>query len=114
VLLVHYAWIETMPVQDTGFDPADYLGPSMVTALLDDDWKVDATVDDHAVAAYVKLPAHGLTTKCRWSTSRSTNILAAPRVTTIAIDRLRCSEPTSILTLQPTFDSASAMQRGLT
>jgi SAM-dependent methyltransferase len=41
LLLVHHAGMETMPVRDTGFDPADYVWPSMVAALLDDDWAVE-------------------------------------------------------------------------
>ncbi|MEE1752867.1 class I SAM-dependent methyltransferase [Streptomyces sp. SP18CS02] len=41
LLLVHHAGMETQPVNDSGFDPADYVWPSMVAALLDDDWEVD-------------------------------------------------------------------------
>jgi SAM-dependent methyltransferase len=40
LLLVHHAGMDTQPVQDGGFDPADYVWPSMVTALLDGDWEV--------------------------------------------------------------------------
>ncbi|MFE6667456.1 class I SAM-dependent methyltransferase [Streptomyces sp. NPDC057697] len=41
LLLVHHAGMDTQPAQDSGFDPADYVWPSMVTALLDDDWVVE-------------------------------------------------------------------------
>jgi SAM-dependent methyltransferase len=41
LLLVHHAGMETRPVQDNDFDPADYVWPSMITALLDADWQVD-------------------------------------------------------------------------
>ncbi len=41
LLLVHHAGMETRDVDDSGFDPADYVWPSMVTALLDDDWVVE-------------------------------------------------------------------------
>jgi len=41
LLLVHHAGMDTQQAHDSGFDPADYVWPSMVTALLDDDWKVE-------------------------------------------------------------------------
>lgn len=41
LLLVHHAGMDTQPVQDGGFDPADYVWPSMVAALFDDDWVVE-------------------------------------------------------------------------
>ena len=41
LLLVHHAGMETQQVQDGGFDPLDYVWPSMVAALLDDDWAVE-------------------------------------------------------------------------
>ncbi|MEX0172361.1 class I SAM-dependent methyltransferase [Streptomyces sp. LMG1-1-1.1] len=41
LLLVHHAGMETQQAHDSGFDPADYVWPSMVTALLDDDWVVE-------------------------------------------------------------------------
>jgi SAM-dependent methyltransferase len=40
LLLVHHAGMDAEPVRDDGFDPADYVWPSMVAALLDDDWEV--------------------------------------------------------------------------
>ena len=40
LLLVHHAGMETHEPHN-GFDPADYVWPSMVTALLDDDWTVE-------------------------------------------------------------------------
>ncbi|MEU2116428.1 class I SAM-dependent methyltransferase [Streptomyces sp. NPDC016459] len=41
LLLVHHAGMESQQVNDSGFDPADYVWPSMVVALLDDDWVVE-------------------------------------------------------------------------
>jgi len=41
LLLVHHAGMETQHVDNGGFDPADYVWPSMVTALLDDGWVVE-------------------------------------------------------------------------
>ncbi|MDX3575602.1 MULTISPECIES: class I SAM-dependent methyltransferase [unclassified Streptomyces] len=41
LLLVHHAGMDTRHPQDNGFDPADYVWPSMVAALLDDDWMVE-------------------------------------------------------------------------
>ncbi|MFE5948715.1 class I SAM-dependent methyltransferase [Streptomyces sp. NPDC056480] len=41
LLLVHHAGMDTRPPEESGFDPADYVWPSMVTALLGDDWVVE-------------------------------------------------------------------------
>jgi SAM-dependent methyltransferase len=41
LLLVHHAGMDTQQIHDRGFDPADYVWPAMVTALLDDDWEVE-------------------------------------------------------------------------
>jgi SAM-dependent methyltransferase len=41
LLLVHHAGMENQGVTDSGFDPADYVWPSMVTALLNDDWEIE-------------------------------------------------------------------------
>jgi SAM-dependent methyltransferase len=41
LLLVHHAGMETRPPDDSGFDPADYVWPSMIAALLDDDWAIE-------------------------------------------------------------------------
>ncbi len=45
LLLVHHAGMESRPADDdgvdNGFDPADYVWPSMVAALLDDHWEVE-------------------------------------------------------------------------
>jgi SAM-dependent methyltransferase len=41
LLLVHHAGMDTQQVHDGDFDPADYVWPPMVTALLDDDWVVE-------------------------------------------------------------------------
>ncbi|HEX8497499.1 MAG TPA: class I SAM-dependent methyltransferase [Actinomycetales bacterium] len=41
LLLVHHAGMEHHDPQGGGFDPADYVWPAMVSALLDDDWVVE-------------------------------------------------------------------------
>ena len=41
LLLVHHAGMEDQPVHDSRFDPADYVWPSMVAALLDDRWQLE-------------------------------------------------------------------------
>jgi SAM-dependent methyltransferase len=41
LLLVHHAGMETHVPEEGGPDPADYVWPSMVAALLDDDWVVE-------------------------------------------------------------------------
>jgi SAM-dependent methyltransferase len=45
LLLVHHVGMETDQEPDSRFDPADYVWPSMVPALLDDDWRVE--VNEH-------------------------------------------------------------------
>ena len=40
LLLVHHAGMDTRPAEDSGFDPADYVWPTMVAARFDDDWEV--------------------------------------------------------------------------
>ncbi|MER7949297.1 class I SAM-dependent methyltransferase [Streptomyces sp. NPDC096079] len=42
LLLVHHAGMDTAERNDNGFDPADYVWPSMVAALLDENWVVEA------------------------------------------------------------------------
>ena len=41
LLLVHHAGMETHVPEEGRPDPADYVWPSMVAALLDDDWEVE-------------------------------------------------------------------------
>jgi SAM-dependent methyltransferase len=41
LLLVHHAGMDQHEPHDNGFDPADYVWPTMVAALLDDDWQVE-------------------------------------------------------------------------
>jgi SAM-dependent methyltransferase len=41
LLLVHHAGMETHQDEDSRFDPADFVWPSMVAALLDEDWEVE-------------------------------------------------------------------------
>jgi SAM-dependent methyltransferase len=41
LLLVHHADMDTQQMHDPCFDPADYVWPPMVTALLDDHWTIE-------------------------------------------------------------------------
>ncbi|MFG2576284.1 class I SAM-dependent methyltransferase [Streptomyces sp. NPDC048481] len=41
LLLVHHAGMDARQPHDSGFDPADYVWPAMVSDLLDDDWEVE-------------------------------------------------------------------------
>lgn len=41
LLVVHHAGMEDHEPADGGFDPADFVLPAMVAALLDDDWVVE-------------------------------------------------------------------------
>ncbi|MDT7547537.1 MAG: hypothetical protein QOE99_3647 [Actinomycetota bacterium] len=49
LLLVHHAGMDTKPVHN-GFDPADYVWPSMVAAMLDDDWEIEADEQRQRIA----------------------------------------------------------------
>ena len=54
LLLVHHAGMDTQEPHDGGFDPADYVWPTMVAALLDDDWVVELNEQRPRIA-----PEHG-------------------------------------------------------
>ena len=41
LLVVHHAGMDTQQAHDGGFDPADYVWPSMIAALLTGDWDVE-------------------------------------------------------------------------
>lgn len=58
LLLVHHAGMDTQPVHDGGFDPADYVWPSMVAALLDEDWAVELDAQRPRVAPKGGAGAH--------------------------------------------------------
>ncbi|MEU3935681.1 class I SAM-dependent methyltransferase [Streptomyces sp. NPDC029044] len=58
LLLVHHAGMDTRHAHDSGFDPADYVWPSMVAALLDDDWEVEANEQRPRVAPEGGAGAH--------------------------------------------------------
>jgi SAM-dependent methyltransferase len=58
LLVVHHAGMDTRTVHDSGFDPADYVWPSMVAALLDDDWEVELDVQRPRVAPEGGAGAH--------------------------------------------------------
>ncbi|MGW0801098.1 class I SAM-dependent methyltransferase, partial [Streptomyces sp. NPDC002692] len=42
--------MDTQQAHDSGFDPADYVWPSMVAAQLTDDWKVEVNEQRPRVA----------------------------------------------------------------
>jgi len=44
LLFVHHALVDTRHMVESGFDPADYVWPEAITALLDDDWRVELDV----------------------------------------------------------------------
>ncbi|MFF1442049.1 class I SAM-dependent methyltransferase [Streptomyces sp. NPDC058295] len=50
LLLVHHAGMDAQQAHDSGFDPADYVWPSMVAALLDHDWVVEVNEQRPRVA----------------------------------------------------------------
>ncbi|SQD95690.1 Methyltransferase type 11 [Parafrankia sp. Ea1.12] len=58
LLLVHHAGMDTHPVHDSGFDPADYVWPAMVAALLDDGWEVELNEQRPRVAPDSGAGAH--------------------------------------------------------
>jgi SAM-dependent methyltransferase len=41
LLVVHHAEFDPERARERGFDPADYVQPAQVAALLDDDWRVE-------------------------------------------------------------------------
>jgi SAM-dependent methyltransferase len=41
LLVVHHAEFEPEHARECGFDPADYVQPAQVAALLDDDWQIE-------------------------------------------------------------------------
>ncbi len=58
LLLVHHAGMEHHEVLDGGDDPADYVWPSMVRALLDDSWQVEVDEQRPRVAPEGGAGAH--------------------------------------------------------
>jgi len=58
LLLVHHAGMDTHQGHDNGFDPADYVWPSMVAALLDDDWVVERDEQRPRIAPHGGAGAH--------------------------------------------------------
>ncbi|MFE1547617.1 class I SAM-dependent methyltransferase [Streptomyces sp. NPDC058718] len=58
LLLVHHAGMDTHHADDSGFDPADYVWPSMVAGLLDDDWAIDVDEQRPRVAPEGGAGAH--------------------------------------------------------
>jgi SAM-dependent methyltransferase len=50
LLLVHHGGMETRPKEDTGFDPADYVWPSMIAQMLDEDWVIELNEERARVA----------------------------------------------------------------
>jgi SAM-dependent methyltransferase len=58
LLLVHHAGMDTHQEHDNGFDPADYVWPPMVAALLDDDWQVEVDEQRPRIAPHSGAGAH--------------------------------------------------------
>ncbi|MET3803125.1 SAM-dependent methyltransferase [Nakamurella sp. UYEF19] len=58
LLLVHHAGMETQPPRDDGFDPADYVWPSMIRSMLDVDWEVEVDGERPRVAPEGGAGAH--------------------------------------------------------
>ncbi|MDJ1133641.1 class I SAM-dependent methyltransferase [Streptomyces iconiensis] len=58
LLLVHHAGMDTQQAQEGDFDPADYVWPSMVAELLDDDWEVEVDEERPRVAPEGGAGAH--------------------------------------------------------
>ncbi|MEU0250097.1 class I SAM-dependent methyltransferase [Streptomyces sp. NPDC006235] len=50
LLVVHHAGMHTQQADDSGFDPADYVWPSMVADALDDGWEVEVDEERPRVA----------------------------------------------------------------
>jgi SAM-dependent methyltransferase len=58
LLLVHHAGMNTQQPNESGFDPADYVWPSMVAARLGDDWEVQYYDQRPRVAPHGGAGAH--------------------------------------------------------
>lgn len=58
LLLVHHAGMQNQPAHDGGPDPADYVWPSMVVALLGDDWHIELNEERPRVAPESGAGAH--------------------------------------------------------
>ena len=58
LLLVHHAGMQADHPHDSGFDPADYVWPAMVAALLDDDWDLEVDEQRPRVAPESGAGAH--------------------------------------------------------
>jgi SAM-dependent methyltransferase len=52
LLVVHHAGMETHQVHEEDFDPADYVWPSMVAAVLDDDWAMEVNAERPRIAPH--------------------------------------------------------------
>ncbi|MFY4722774.1 class I SAM-dependent methyltransferase [Streptomyces sp. LaBMicrA B280] len=58
LLFVHHAGVDARQARENGFDPADYVWPSTVTALLDGDWEVEVDEQRPRVAPDSGAGAH--------------------------------------------------------
>lgn len=58
LLIVHHAGMETQQVRDDGFDPADYVWPSMIATLLNDEWEVEVNEQRPRIAPEGGAGAH--------------------------------------------------------
>ena len=58
LLLVHHAGMDTRHDHDSEFDPADYVWPSMVAELLDENWQVERNEERPRIAPEGGAGAH--------------------------------------------------------
>jgi SAM-dependent methyltransferase len=58
LLLVHHAGMDTYQGHDADFDPADYVWPQMVAALLDADWEIERNEERPRIAPNGGAGAH--------------------------------------------------------
>ena len=58
LLLVHHAGMENQHATESGFDPADYVWPSMVADLLDQDWTLEVNEQRPRIAPEGGAGAH--------------------------------------------------------
>jgi hypothetical protein len=71
LLVVHHAGMDTRPPDDGGFDPADHVRPSMIRALLDEDWTVERDEQRPRIAPDGGAGAHHPSTRQRSPAGRS-------------------------------------------
>jgi SAM-dependent methyltransferase len=58
LVFVHHAGMDAQPVHDSRFDPADFVWPAMMAALLDNDWQVEVNEQRPRIAPAGGAGAH--------------------------------------------------------